>query len=89
MSTIHSLIPASVFVINALVDNVCTALTARGQCAREMTLVFFTRQQNELRASRASCALDVESQGVMRLIRRSRHDCAGDGVIASLFASRR
>ncbi|MBA3342605.1 MAG: hypothetical protein H0T48_12335 [Gemmatimonadaceae bacterium] len=29
-----------VFVINALVDNVSSALTARGQCAREMTLVF-------------------------------------------------
>src|SRR6185436_12682614 len=29
-----------IFVINSLVDNVCTALTSRGQCAREMTLVF-------------------------------------------------
>jgi hypothetical protein len=29
-----------IFVINALIDNVCTALSARGQCAREMTLVF-------------------------------------------------
>lgn len=29
-----------VFVINALVDNICTALSARGQCAREMTLIF-------------------------------------------------
>jgi protein ImuB len=29
-----------IFVINALVDNVCTSLTERGQCAREMTLVF-------------------------------------------------
>jgi hypothetical protein len=29
-----------IFVINALVDNVCAALAGRGQCAREMTLVF-------------------------------------------------
>jgi hypothetical protein len=29
-----------VFVINALVDNICMALSARGQCAREMTLIF-------------------------------------------------
>lgn len=29
-----------VFVINALVDNVCGALSSQGQCAREMTLTF-------------------------------------------------
>ncbi|HEY8164960.1 MAG TPA: hypothetical protein VIF83_05330, partial [Gemmatimonadaceae bacterium] len=29
-----------VFVINALVDNVCGALASQGQCAREMTLSF-------------------------------------------------
>jgi len=37
-----------VFIINALVDNVSTALAGRGLCAREMTLVFSL-------ASRESC----------------------------------
>ena len=58
-----------VFVINALVDNVCTALGARGQCAREMTLVFSlanrTSYEHLVRPSRSTSS----RKAWMRLIR--------------------
>jgi hypothetical protein len=58
-----------VFVINALVDNVCTALAARGQCAREMTLVFSlsnrTSYEHLVRPSRSTSS----RKAWMRLIR--------------------
>jgi len=58
-----------VFVINALVDNVCTALGAQGQCAREMTLVFSlsnrTSYEHLVRPSRSTSS----RKAWMRLIR--------------------
>ncbi len=58
-----------VFVINALVDNVCTSLGARGQCAREMTLVFSlanrTSYEHLVRPSRSTSS----RKAWMRLIR--------------------
>jgi len=58
-----------VFVINALVDNVCTTLGARGQCAREMTLVFSlanrTSYEHLVRPSRSTSS----RKAWMRLIR--------------------
>lgn len=58
-----------IFVINALVDNVCTALTARGQCAREMTLVFSlanrTSYEHLVRPARSTAS----RKAWMRLIR--------------------
>ncbi len=58
-----------VFVINALVDNVSTALASRGLCAREMTLVFSlaSRDTHEhpVRPSRATSS----RKAWMRLIR--------------------
>ena len=58
-----------IFVINALVDNVCTALTARGQCAREVTLVFSlanrTSYEHLVRPARATAS----RKAWMRLIR--------------------
>jgi hypothetical protein len=58
-----------IFVINALVDNVCTALTSRGQCAREMTLVFSlanrTSFEHLVRPSRSTSS----RKAWMRLIR--------------------
>lgn len=58
-----------IFVINALVDNVCTALGARGQCAREMTLVFSlanrTSYEHLVRPSRSTSS----RKAWMRLIR--------------------
>ena len=58
-----------VFVINALVDNVCTALGAGGQCAREMTLVFSlanrTSYEHLVRPSRSTSS----RKAWMRLIR--------------------
>jgi hypothetical protein len=58
-----------VFIINALVDNVCTALGERGQCAREMTLVFSlanrTSYEHLVRPSRSTSS----RKAWMRLIR--------------------
>jgi hypothetical protein len=58
-----------VFVINALVDNVCTSLAARGQCAREMTLVFSlasrTSYEHLVRPARSTAS----RKAWMRLIR--------------------
>ncbi len=58
-----------VFVINALVDNVSTALASRGLCAREMTLVFSlasrTSHEHVVRPSRATSS----RKAWMRLIR--------------------
>jgi len=58
-----------VFVINALVDNVSTALTAQGLCAREMTLVFSlanrTAYEHLVRPSRSTAS----RKAWMRLIR--------------------
>ena len=58
-----------IFVINALVDNVCTALTARGQCAREVTLVFSlanrTSYEHLVRPARSTAS----RKAWMRLIR--------------------
>ncbi len=58
-----------VFVINALVDNVCTALGGRGQCAREMTLVFSlanrTSYEHLVRPARSTAS----RRAWMRLIR--------------------
>lgn len=58
-----------VFVINALVDNVSTALTERGQCAREMTLVFSlanrTSYEHLVRPARSTAS----RKAWMRLIR--------------------
>lgn len=58
-----------VFVINALVDNVCTSLTGRGQCAREMTLVFSlanrTSYEHLVRPARSTAS----RKAWMRLIR--------------------
>src|SRR5512141_1651307 len=58
-----------VFVINALVDNVCTALGERGQCAREMTLAFAlanrTTYDHLVRPSRSTSS----RKAWMRLIR--------------------
>jgi hypothetical protein len=58
-----------VFVINALVDNVCSALAARGHCAREMTLVFSlanrTSYEHLVRPSRSTSS----RKAWMRLIR--------------------
>ena len=58
-----------VFVINALVDNVCTALGERGQCAREMTLAFSlanrTTYDHLVRPSRSTSS----RKAWMRLIR--------------------
>jgi len=58
-----------VFVINALVDNVCSALGAGGQCAREMTLVFSlanrTSYEHLVRPSRSTSS----RRAWMRLIR--------------------
>jgi hypothetical protein len=71
-----------VFVINALVDNVCTALTARGQCAREMTLVFSlanrTTYQHLVRPARSTAS----RKAWMRLIRTHLDTIVlADGVI--------
>ena len=58
-----------VFVINALVDNVCTALSSRGQCAREMTLIFSlanrTSYEHLVRPARSTSS----RKAWMRLIR--------------------
>ncbi len=58
-----------VFVINALVDNVSTALSSRGLCAREMTLVFSLASketyEHPVRPSRATSS----RRAWMRLIR--------------------
>ena len=58
-----------VFVINALVDNVCTSLGERGQCAREMTLVFSlanrTSYEHLVRPARSTAS----RKAWMRLIR--------------------
>jgi hypothetical protein len=58
-----------VFVINALVDNVCTSLGQRGQCAREMTLVFSlanrTSYEHLVRPARSTAS----RKAWMRLIR--------------------
>jgi len=58
-----------IFVINALIDNVCTALSARGQCAREMTLVFSlanrTSYEHLVRPARSTSS----RKAWMRLIR--------------------
>ena len=58
-----------IFVINALVDNVCTSLTSRGQCAREMTLIFSlanrTSFEHLVRPSRSTSS----RKAWMRLIR--------------------
>ena len=58
-----------VFVINALVDNVSTALSSRGLCAREMTLVFSLASRDSyehpVRPSRATSS----RKAWMRLIR--------------------
>jgi hypothetical protein len=58
-----------IFVINALVDNVCTALSAQGQGAREMTLVFSlankTSYEHLVRPSRSTSS----RKAWMRLIR--------------------
>lgn len=58
-----------VFVINALVDNVSTALASRGLCAREMTLVFSLASKDTyehlVRPSRATSS----RKAWMRLIR--------------------
>jgi hypothetical protein len=58
-----------IFVINALVDNVCTALSGRGQCAREMTIVFSlanrTSYEHLVRPARSTAS----RKAWMRLIR--------------------
>lgn len=58
-----------VFVINALVDNVSTALTAQGLCAREMVLAFSlanrTTYEHLVRPSRSTAS----RKAWMRLIR--------------------
>jgi hypothetical protein len=58
-----------IFVINSLVDNVCTALSSRSQCAREMTLVFSlanrTSFEHLVRPSRSTSS----RKAWMRLIR--------------------
>lgn len=58
-----------VFVINALVDNVCGALTAEGLCAREMALEFSlanrTSYEHMVRPSRSTAS----RKAWMRLIR--------------------
>ena len=58
-----------VFVINALVDNVCVALAAGGSCAREMALVFSlanrTSYEHMVRPSRSTAS----RKAWMRLIR--------------------
>ncbi|HVF39880.1 MAG TPA: hypothetical protein VM939_08265 [Gemmatimonadaceae bacterium] len=58
-----------VFIINALVDNVCGALTARGQCAREMVMIFSlanrTTFEHLVRPSRSTAS----RRAWMRLIR--------------------
>jgi len=58
-----------VFIINALVDSVSTALTERGQCAREMMMVFSLANRSSfehlVRPSRATAS----RKAWMRLIR--------------------
>ncbi|MEO8193637.1 MAG: hypothetical protein ABI681_07285 [Gemmatimonadales bacterium] len=58
-----------VFVINALLDNVCTALESQGLCAREMMLVFSlanrTAYEHPVRPSRSTSS----RKAWMRLIR--------------------
>ena len=71
-----------VFVINALVDNVCTALTERGQCAREMTLIFSlanrTSYEHLVRPARSTSS----RKAWMRLIRTHLDNIVlADGVV--------
>jgi hypothetical protein len=71
-----------VFVINALVDNVCTSLTEGGQCAREMTLVFSlanrTSYEHLVRPARSTSS----RKAWMRLIRTHLDTIVlADGVI--------
>jgi len=58
-----------VFIINALIGNITTELTSRGQCAREMTMVFSLANQESFEHLVRPARSTASHKAWMRLIR--------------------
>jgi protein ImuB len=58
-----------VFIINALVGNITTELTSRGQCAREMTMIFSLANRENLEHLVRPARSTASHKAWMRLIR--------------------
>jgi hypothetical protein len=58
-----------VFIINALIGNITTELTSRGQCAREMTMIFSLANQESFEHLVRPARSTASHKAWMRLIR--------------------
>jgi protein ImuB len=71
-----------VFIINALIGNITTELTSRGQCAREMTMVFSLANRESLEHLVRPARSTASHKAWMRLIRTHLERIAlPDGVV--------
>ena len=71
-----------VFIINALIGNITTELTARGQCAREMTMIFSLANRESFEHLVRPARSTASHKAWMRLIRTHLERITlSDGVV--------